>query len=165
MSSKKVVASAERVDDGADAGNDVVVEGVVVGVEEEWPALSSIGSSGKKTVLVSGDATGEAAGDAAGDTSADAQGVGKRSSSSLAEPGGDGADTDAGGEGSDMRAAWLRFEIVVTGAGTAFVLLEFEFLDVPDVPIRFIDLPTTGVAVEAEMVAVVAMMDRYQGGG
>lgn len=162
MSSKKVVASAERVDDGADAGNDVVVEGVVVGVEE-WPALSSMGSSGKATVLVSGEATGEAAGDATGDTSADAQGVGKRSSS-LAEPGGDGADTDAGGEGSDMRAAWLRFEIVVTGAGTAFVLLEFEFLDVPDVPIRFIDLPTTGVVVEAEMVAVVAMMDIDQGG-
>lgn len=161
MSSKNVVASAERVDDGADAGNDVAVEGVVVGVEEEWPALSSVGSSGKETVLVSGDA----AGDATGDTSADAQGVGKRSSSSLAEPGGDGADTDAGGEGSDMRAAWLRFEIVVTGAGTAFVLLEFELLDVPDVPIRFIDLPTTGVAVEAEMVAVVAIMDIDQGAG
>lgn len=43
------------------------------------------------------------------------------------------------------------------------VLLEFEILDVPDVPIRFIDLPTTGVAVEAEMVAVVAMMDIDQG--
>lgn len=59
--------------------------------------------------MVSGDATGEAAGEATGDTSADAQGVGKTTrSSSLAEPGGDGAETEAGGEGSDMRAAWLR---------------------------------------------------------
>lgn len=106
MSSKNVVASAERA--AADAGNDVFVAAEDVGAEEEWPALSS-GSSGKGTVLVSGDATGEAAGEATGDASADAQGVGKTaSSSSLAEPGGDGAETEAGGEGKDMRAAWLK---------------------------------------------------------